>query len=66
MMPEPKWWNGCPGEVYGDDWKQPDAGPTQYACLDCCWRGKGAIARADHWRQTRHQTVYADDPRVTR
>lgn len=39
--------------------------PVPYACLDCAWRGKGSIARAQHYDATKHRTVYADDPRVT-
>lgn len=48
----------------------PDPGrsngqPLKLVCLDCGWRGKGSIARAEHWDATRHRIVYADDPRVS-
>lgn len=40
--------------------------PIKFACLDCTWRGKGYTARGEHWRATKHQIVWACDPRVER
>lgn len=38
--------------------------PTQYRCLACGWRGKGAIARAEHWKRTQHPYIVPKaDPR---
>ena len=56
-----------------DDWKATNRDderlgrshgvPVAYRCRDCEWRGKGSIARARHWVQTKHVLLYADDPR---
>lgn len=36
-----KWWNGAPGEVRGDERKQPGRGGFGhgYECVDCDWTG---------------------------
>lgn len=56
-----------------DAWKTTDPadgtlgradGPTQYRCLTCGWRGKGSIARAEHWQRTKHRLIVPkEDPR---
>lgn len=39
--------------------------PVLYRCLCCGWRGKGSIARAEHWRrfQGHGLIVPKEDPR---
>lgn len=37
--------------------------PVKYRCRDCAWRGNGSLARAEHYRQTGHTVLPADDPR---
>ena len=58
-----------------DHWKTTDPAdrelgrsrgtPVKYRCLDCPWRGKGSIARAQQFQATGHTVLSADDPRFT-
>ena len=58
-FPEPESFNGPDLR----SWPRSTGEPTKYRCLSCEWRGKGSIARADHWRETAHVVISADDPR---
>ena len=43
-----------------------DGQPVPYRCLTCGFRGKGSIARANHWQRTGHRLIVPkDDPRFT-
>jgi hypothetical protein len=38
--------------------------PTIYRCLTCGWKGRGSIARANHWQVSGHKLIVPkDDPR---
>ena len=67
-IPEPRQWNGGPGECANDAERERQLkhvpAITQYRCLTCGWRGKGSIARAQHWNRTQHPLIVPkDDPR---
>lgn len=59
-----------------DDWKatnpadsalgRSDGTPEPFACLECPWRGQGYTARSEHYYATKHQIVWACDPRAER
>lgn len=37
---------------------------TQYRCCTCGWRGKGSIARSEHFYKTGHELIVPkEDPR---
>jgi hypothetical protein len=71
MFPEPKQWNGAPGECANDDYRDRQSrhvpAVTVYRCLRCGWRGKGSIARAEHHRRFggHGHIVPKADPRFT-
>jgi hypothetical protein len=58
-MPEPLQFTGPDTRPH----PRSDGTPVRYRCVSCEWRGKGSIARAEHWKATGHVVVYADDPR---
>ncbi len=58
-FPEPTQWNGADMR----EMPSSDGTPVRYRCAKCDWRGKGSIARAEHWKQTAHVVLPADDPR---
>jgi hypothetical protein len=37
--------------------------PVAYRCRDCAWQGKGITAASEHFWQTEHTLLHADDPR---
>lgn len=40
--------------------------PTPYRCCTCGWRGKGSIARSEHFYKTGHDLIVPkEDPRAT-
>lgn len=56
--------NGAPGPEH--DPGRSNGQPTPYRCLTCGWRGKGSIARANHWQRTGHKVIVPkDDPRFS-
>jgi hypothetical protein len=58
-------WNGAPGPEH--DPGRSNGQPVVYRCLRCGWRGKGSIARAEHWRRFRGHGIIVpkEDPRFT-
>lgn len=57
------YYNGEPGPEH--DPGRSNGQPVTYRCLTCGWRGKGSIARAEHFRRTNGHglIVPKDDPR---
>ena len=56
------YYNGAPGPEHNPG--QSNGNPVVYRCLTCGWRGKGSIARAQHWKWTQHRLIVPkDDPR---
>ena len=47
----------------GDDPGRSDGTAPKFRCIKCDWRGKGSMARSEHWRDTGHVILDADDPR---
>jgi hypothetical protein len=46
-----------------DDLGRTNGQPVPYRCTQCDWHRKGSLARAEHWQQTGHTVVPANDPR---
>lgn len=57
------YYNGAPGPEHDPGRSRNE--PTKYRCCTCGWRGKGSIARANHWQRTGHPLIVPkDDPRA--
>lgn len=49
---------------YADPGRQRQSVPEQFRCCVCGWRGKGVMARANHWQRTGHGLIVPKaDPR---
>jgi hypothetical protein len=63
--PEPKTFNGAPGEVFSDNAQHYSSVHPTFYCLDCSWKGKEAykhhmknhhsimIKGVEHWGRLR-------------
>lgn len=58
-FPEPKTFNGAPGEVMGDDRRGGGRAPkVAFVCADCGWLGANAITACEHADRLGHRICF--------